>query len=55
MAEVVGENVSNIRVKQKEIRESGELEKILHKGAERAKEISGKKLKEVYQKVGFVV
>ena len=55
VAEVVGENVSNIRVKQKEIRESGELEKILHKGAERAKEISGKKLKEVYQKVGFVV
>jgi tryptophanyl-tRNA synthetase len=55
VAEVVVENVANIRIKQKEIRESGELEKILHKGAERARDISGKKLKEVYQKIGFVV
>lgn len=53
LAEVVVNALRPIREKFNEIR-NGNLEEILHKGAEKTKEISNKKLSEVYDKVGFV-
>ena len=43
-----------IQERYRELRESDQLMKILDEGAQRAREISNKKLKEVYDKVGFV-
>lgn len=55
LAEVVVNALEPIKNKYNEIRESDELVKILKTGAEKSLEISSKKLKEVYEKVGFVM
>ncbi len=53
VAESLSLSLNKIQEEYKKIRESGKLMEILEKGAEKAKEISGKKLKEVYEKVGL--
>ena len=47
-------NMKPFQEKYKNLRESSKLKEILKSGAEKAKEISNKKLQEVYEKVGFV-
>ncbi len=54
VAEAVITGLEPIRSKYKETREGGELLTILEDGVRRAKEISSKKLGEVYKKVGFI-
>lgn len=54
VGEKVIEELKPLQKKFKDLKESKELSEVLRKGAERAKEISGKKLKEVYNKIGFV-
>lgn len=54
VAEKVIESLGPLQNRYRELRESGELVKILRRGAERAREISGPKLTEVYERVGFV-
>jgi tryptophanyl-tRNA synthetase len=46
--------LSGFQSRYKKLREGNDLEKILKVGSEKAKEISHKKLTEVYEKVGFV-
>jgi tryptophanyl-tRNA synthetase len=53
VAESVVEILSPMQEKYREIRNSSKLAEVLVKGVEKAREISGKKLKEVYEKVGF--
>ncbi len=55
VAEAVVALLEPIQAKYKELRESGELVKILAGGAAKTREISGKKLEQVYERVGFVV
>lgn len=54
LAGVVVEFLGELQERYKKLRESGELEKILEKGAKKSYELSHKKLAEVYEKVGFV-
>lgn len=55
----VGESVTSvlepIQKKYNELRSSDEIKTILENGAQKAREISSKKLNEVYKKVGFVI
>lgn len=53
VAESVVEVLAPMQEKYKEIRNGSELAEVLERGVEKAREISGKKLKEVYEKVGF--
>lgn len=55
VAEAVVALLEPIQAKYKELRESGELVKILAGGAAKTREISGKKLEQVYERVGFVL
>lgn len=55
VAEVIVQNLKPLQAKFKEIRDDSKLTEVLKKGADRAREISGKKLKEVYVKIGFVI
>ncbi|KKT75644.1 MAG: Tryptophan-tRNA ligase [Microgenomates group bacterium GW2011_GWA2_44_7] len=55
VAEEVIESITPLQKRYRELRGSGELTKVLKRGAERAREISGPKLREVYEKIGFVV
>jgi len=54
LAEVVVSTLEPIQKKYSEIRNSEELIVVLRKGAEKTREISSKKLVEVYKKLGFV-
>lgn len=54
IAEVVINSLRPIREKFYELR-NGNLEEVLQKGSEKTREISNKKLKEVYSKIGFVI
>jgi tryptophanyl-tRNA synthetase len=54
VSEVVVKELSYIQKKFKEIRNGGELEKTLREGAKKAREISAKKMEEVYAKIGFL-
>lgn len=54
VARIVNLKLSDLQKKYHEIRESGKLIEILGDGAQKARDISGKKLKEVYGKVGFI-
>lgn len=54
VAEAIVDFITPFQEKYSSLREGGELEKILKSGAEKAKEMSGKNLKKVYEKVGFV-
>lgn len=53
VAEVTVNFLGPLQEKYKNLRGSGELEKILARGAVRSYELSHKKLLEVYQKIGF--
>lgn len=53
VARMIDTHLSGIRQKYHEYRESGKLTEILEKGAQRAGEISGKKLKEVKESIGL--
>lgn len=53
VAESLDLSLGSIQNKYKEIRESEKLIEVLNSGAEKAREISGKKLREVYGKVGL--
>jgi tryptophanyl-tRNA synthetase len=55
LAEHVINTLAPIQQRYTEIRESGELESILRKGAERASEIADETLRTVKQKMGFMV
>ena len=55
VAESVVRNLEPIQKRYHELRNSGEVEKILEDGARKAREISSKKLVDVYGKVGFIV
>lgn len=55
LAEHVVNTLEPIQQRYHEIRNSGELEKILRSGAERASEVADQKLREVKEKMGFVV
>lgn len=54
VSEAVVEELKPLQKRYKDLRESKKLTEILKRGVERAKEISGKKIKEVYNKVGFI-
>jgi len=54
-AETIIEALVPIQKRYGEVRKGGKLEKILGDGARRAREISGKKLAEVYDKIGFIL
>ncbi len=54
VASAVIDFITPFQEKYKNLRESGKLEEILKSGASKAREISEKKLKEVYKKIGFV-
>jgi tryptophanyl-tRNA synthetase len=54
VAESLSLSLSTIQNKYQEIRNSSSLGGTLERGAQKAREISGKKLKEVKEKVGFV-
>ncbi|HTK03672.1 MAG TPA: tryptophan--tRNA ligase [Alphaproteobacteria bacterium] len=54
VAESVNNFLKNFQEKYNNLRQSSDLKNILKQGSEKAKEISGKKLEEVYEKVGFV-
>ncbi|KKQ73647.1 MAG: Tryptophan-tRNA ligase, partial [Candidatus Woesebacteria bacterium GW2011_GWB1_38_5] len=53
VAEGLSLSLGSIQNKYKEVRESEKLIEVLNSGAEKAREISGKKLREVYEKVGL--
>ncbi len=53
VAESVVGILTPIQEKYEEIRNSSKLTEVLESGVEKAREISGKKLNEVYEKVGF--
>jgi len=53
VANMINSHLDGLQKKYHEIRESSDLMDILEKGTDKAREISGKKLKEVYKKVGF--
>ena len=53
VAEGLSLSLGSIQNKYKEVRESEKLIEVLNSGAEKAREISGEKLKEVYEKVGL--
>src|SRR5690606_21762505 len=55
LAEHVVNTLAPIQERYHEIRSSGELEKFLRNGAERASEVAEQKLREVKEKMGFVV
>ena len=55
LAEVVVTALSPIQNRYKELRESGELEQILKKGAEKAAERASKKVIQVKESMGFIV
>lgn len=55
LAEHVVNVLSPIQKRYEEIRTSGELEEILKRGAERASEVAEKTLREVKEKMGFIV
>lgn len=55
LADVVISSLEPIKNKYEKIRESEELLDVLNAGAEKSREISSKKLREVYEKVGFVL
>jgi tryptophanyl-tRNA synthetase len=55
VADVVVVRLAPLQEKYKTLRKGGDLEKILSDGARKAGEISSRKLKEVYKKVGFVL
>lgn len=55
LAEHVVNTLAPIQQRYHEIRSSGELEKILRRGAERASEVAQQKLREVKEKMGFIV
>lgn len=54
VAAAVVDFLSPFQEKYKKLREGGQLEEILRKGAEKARSLSNSKLAEVYDKVGFV-
>ncbi|WIF95887.1 tryptophan--tRNA ligase [Caminicella sporogenes] len=55
LVEIVISSLEPIQKKYKEIIESGEVEKVLKEGAEKAKEVSHKVLTDVKKKMGFVI
>jgi tryptophanyl-tRNA synthetase len=50
---MINTHLSGLQKKYHEVREGSDLMDILEEGTEKAREISGKKLKEVYKKIGF--
>lgn len=54
VAEQVILKISELQDKYKELINSGELDRILKNGSEKAQEISSQKLRAVYEKVGFL-
>lgn len=54
VADAVVSFLKDFQQKYDDLRKGSELKEILEKGAEKAKDISHKKLQEVYKKVGFV-
>lgn len=55
VADTVVEFLKKFQQDYNDLRDSSKLEDVLRSGASKAREISGKKLKEVYEKVGFVI
>lgn len=55
VADVVVSTLIPLQKRYYDLRESGEIYELLKKGAEKARAISGSKLREVYEKIGFVV
>ena len=53
LAELVAEKLKPIREKYKEISESGEIEKVLKQGADKARPMAEAKLKEVKEVIGL--
>ncbi|WP_206831149.1 tryptophan--tRNA ligase [Alicyclobacillus fructus] len=54
LAEVVIERLAPIQARYRELMDSGELDEVLRRGAERAREIAAATLREVQRKVGFL-
>jgi len=54
VAEAIVEGLSPIQAKYQELMTNGKVHEVLAEGAQKANEISNKKLLEVYDKVGFV-
>lgn len=54
VAEVTVDKLVLLQNKYRELVDSGELDNILRDGAEKARELSSKKLAEVYEKIGFL-